>query len=148
MRRCKKGNEMSDTKDKTGKQEIYSIQVIRVAACLMILMFHSGVPYTEFFWGPIEVFFVLSSYFLSNRLLYVEQKDVHIGREFFKRVKRLYLPYFLVIIRAVLEAFFTKHVIYIKDMFFHLGGANSILDGKSRKIGIISFYSTYMDLVY
>lgn len=72
------------------------IQLFRTLLFFGIVLFHCGVNGSALLWGGIESFFLLSSYFLSKKLL--KKDNVCVLEEFKSRLKRLYPMYLITII--------------------------------------------------
>lgn len=98
-----------------------SIQILRGIFFLFILAFHCNVPFTNFGWGGVEAFFVISAFFLvrkqwGNDSLNVKEQIRH-------RIVRLYPPYIAVLFIAALYALLVKTMPY--DMAAHLMSAQN-----------------------
>lgn len=57
-----------------GKNE--GIQLLRAVLFLGIIAFHSNVPYTQMLWGGVEFFFIISSYFLTLKLVALDKVNI------------------------------------------------------------------------
>lgn len=98
------------------------IQVLRGVLFLFILAFHCEAPYSNFGWGGVESFFVLSAFFLVRKFWGRETIDVK--KQFWHRIKRLYPSYIAVLLVAVLYAILMRAVPY--DLIPHLLSAQNI----------------------
>ena len=92
------------------------IQVLRALLFVAIIAFHCGVSGTSIFWGGVEIFFVISAYFLTKRLC---KKSYNPFKEIGHRVSRLYPVYALVLLGAAAIVFFKNDVLAIKDFLVH-----------------------------
>lgn len=81
----------------TKGKKIYGVQILRLACFLFIVAFHAGINGSQIFWGGIEVFFVISSYFLTKKLVKPENKNYNVLYEVKHRVSRL-APIYLVVV--------------------------------------------------
>ena len=80
------------------KKKMQHIQMLRGFLFILILAFHSFMPYSSAFWVGVEGFFLLSAFFLTKKLL--SKDNISIKEQFVHRIKRLYLPYILVLFIA------------------------------------------------
>lgn len=78
------------------KQKCNALQELRAVLFLMVLLFHCHIPGSQFFWNGVEIFFVISGYFIFQTLL--EHKEGSVGKFVKKRIKRLYFPLYLILI--------------------------------------------------
>lgn len=84
------------------------IQVLRGVLCIMIMIFHSAAGFASIFWGGVIGFFVLSSYFLTRKVM---RNDVLSFEEQVKyRLKRLYPAYLVLIVIAFLASLWRRLV--------------------------------------
>lgn len=85
------------------KGKITKIQIFRGFLFVIILCFHCGAPFAALGWGGVETFFVISSFFLTRKILLTG--DETIKSRISHRIKRLYPPYILVLVVAVIHSF-------------------------------------------
>lgn len=85
------------------KEKIAGIQVVRGILFILILCFHCGAPYAALGWGGVECFFVISSFFLTRKILLTD--NLCISTHILHRIKRLYPPYIIILIPALLYSF-------------------------------------------
>lgn len=93
------------------------IQLLRAMLFIGIVAFHSRVPGTEILWGGVETFFIISAYFLTQRLY--RHKEINIPKTFAYRVRRLYPVYGLIIGGAFLIEYVVFKVLAFKDLVIH-----------------------------
>lgn len=82
-------------------RNIAGVECLRVILCIGIIMFHTSIPGSELFWIGIEGFWVLSAFFLVKSIYEKGNEPVKLV---YKRIKRLYFPYSLLIIWATIWA--------------------------------------------
>lgn len=63
-----------------------------------IVAFHSGVPGSQMLWGGVEVFFVISGYFLTKKLSKVPASEIEVIPNIKHRITRLMPVYYLLLI--------------------------------------------------
>lgn len=97
-------------------KRLTSIQALRGILFLFVLAFHCGVPYANFGWGGVEVFFVVSSFFLTRKLL--DDSRVRVKKQFMHRIRRLYPPYMLVLFIGIAWAVMHRRIPY--DFVSHM----------------------------
>ncbi len=95
------------------------IQVLRAILFVGIVAFHSGVPGSHMLWGGVEVFFVISSYFLTKKLSKVSASEIEIISNIKHRFARLIPVYYLVLIGAFLVIAVIKRIFPIVDLLTH-----------------------------
>lgn len=68
--------------------------------------------------GGVETFFVISSFFLTKRLI---RKDhsIFIWKELWGRIKRLYPVYLIVLVMVFFAVFFVKKIVGISEFVIH-----------------------------
>lgn len=97
------------------------IQILRAVLFLVILAFHCGIPYTSIGWGGVEVFFVLSAFFMTKK--YYSNNRTSVAEYIKNRIGRLYPPYLCVIVVALLYAIVKRafpYSILPIDFSFHM----------------------------
>ncbi|SCZ81218.1 acyltransferase family protein [Pseudobutyrivibrio xylanivorans] len=77
------------------------VQVLRAVLCVMIMLFHSSAGFASLFWGVTISFFLLSSYYLTIKVLSSEY--ISIIDQTSHRIRRLYPPYILIIIVSIVD---------------------------------------------
>lgn len=105
------------------KKKMPRIQMLRGILFILILAFHSGVPYSDLWWSGVESFFLLSAFFLTKKLF--GKNTVSVITQFFYRIKRLYLPYLLLLVMAFLFALLRHRIPY--DVVPHLLSGQTFL---------------------
>lgn len=96
------------------------IQILRVVLFVGIVAFHCNLPGTQIFWGGVEVFFVISSYFLTKKLSQVTSTELHMLNMMKHRIGRLIPVYYLVCIGVFGLVLIVRRVFAIKDILFHV----------------------------
>lgn len=86
-----------------------SIQGYRFLLFLAVFFFHCGSDLFSIGWGGVQAFLVLSSFFLTSKL--VACNDIYFGLELKHRIKRLYPPYILLMIGCVVLSTIAYHKI-------------------------------------
>lgn len=74
------------------------IQILRAVLFIGIVAFHSGVPGSQMLWGGVEVFFVISGYFLTKKLSKVPASEIEVIPNIKHRITRLMPVYYLLLI--------------------------------------------------
>lgn len=109
-----------------------NIEILRCVCFLMIFSFHFGVPGTSIFWGGIEIFFIISSYFTTKKLIGMEGSQVNL-----KMIKVRYmrlLPCYLTLLigTSIVSIFIHKipydffaHMLYLQNFLWIATGYNS-----------------------
>lgn len=106
------------------KRGIVTVEYLRAALCISIMMFHAAIPWTQLLWAGVQAFFVLSAFFVVLKLYNSEHHTISIGTLFKKRIGRLYLPYLAVVALGVLFALLKREGVMsiVADTAFHLFG--------------------------
>ncbi len=99
------------------KNKYVGIQLLRALLFIMIIAFHCGLWGTWIFWGGIEIFFVISAYFLTKKLM---KRDHNPFLEIGRRALRLYPVYALVLLFSLVCIIFIRHIFDIKELALHL----------------------------
>ena len=86
-----------------------SIQGYRFILFLAVFLFHCGSDWFSIGWGGVQAFLVLSSFFLTTKL--VKRDNVRFGSELKHRIKRLYPPYILLMIGCIVLSIVAYHII-------------------------------------
>lgn len=96
-----------------------NIQILRAVLFIGIAAFHSGVPGSQILWGGVEIFFVISSYFLTKKLSKVSVGEIELIPNITHRITRLMPVYYLVLIGVVLVVVILKQTVPIGDLLIH-----------------------------
>lgn len=102
----------------SAKGKVAGVQVLRAVLFVGIIAFHCGLPASEILWGGVEAFFVISSYFLTKKLL--KSEEISIADNLIKRINRLYPQYILTLAGAICLCVVINGTIPIKDTLIHL----------------------------
>lgn len=89
-------------------RNLTAVEGLRFFLFLGIFVFHCVSRWFPIGWGGVQAFLVISSFFLTNKYLGVNQKDIAIGSLFKARIKRLYPVYLAIIVFSVLFSLITK----------------------------------------
>ncbi len=100
------------------KNKNAGIQVLRTMLFFGIVMFHFGIKGASFLWGGVETFFVISSFFMTKRLI-GKDHSIFIWKEFWGRIKRLYPVYLIVLLMAFSGVFLAKKIIGLGEFVIH-----------------------------
>lgn len=95
------------------------IQILRAVLFIGIVAFHSGVPGSQMLWGGVEVFFVISSYFLTKKLSKVSAGEIKVIPNIKHRIARLMPVYYLLLLGAFLVVAILKRMVPIVDLLIH-----------------------------
>lgn len=91
------------------KREMVKIQVLRGILLVLIFSFHCGAPFAALGWGGVETFFIISAFFLTRKVMQVDK--LSINNQIVHRIKRLYPPYIIILIMALIYSFiFLKRI--------------------------------------
>lgn len=85
-----------------------SIEGLRVVLFLFIFLFHAYGNMFPLGWIGIDVFLVITAYFLTKKLLKQEANQINIKQLLIKRAYRLYPPYIVVVVGMTVLYFITK----------------------------------------
>ncbi len=95
------------------------IQILRAVLFIGIVAFHSGVPGSQILWGGVEVFFVISSYFLTKKLSKISASEIEVIPNIRHRISRLMPVYYLLLVGAFLVVAVLRRTIPIGDLLIH-----------------------------
>ncbi len=93
--------------------------MLRAVLFIGIVAFHSGLPGSQMLWGGVEVFFVISSYFLTKKLSKVSASEIEVIHNIRHRITRLMPVYYLLLIGAFLVVAVLKRRLPISDLLIH-----------------------------
>lgn len=100
-----------------------SIQMLRGMFFLSILAFHCNIPYVNLGWGGVESFFVISAFFLVRKQW--GNDNLNVIEQMKHRINRLYPPYIVILIIAILYTLAVKVMPY--DLPIHFLSAQNYL---------------------
>lgn len=95
------------------------IQILRAVVFVGIVAFHSGVPGSQMLWGGVEIFFVVSSYFLTKKLSKVSASEIEVIPNIKHRIARLMPVYYLLLIGVFFVVAILKQMLPIGDLLIH-----------------------------
>lgn len=93
------------------------IQILRASLFIGIIAFHCEIPASQFLWSAVEIFFVISSYFLSKKLIH--NRNFSVIKLFKNRLIRLYPDYIFILLFAVGVFVVLNHFFPIIDIIIH-----------------------------
>ena len=99
------------------KNRFEGIQVLRTLLFIAIVAFHCGLKGSSIFWGGIEIFFVISAFFFTKRIINSDYKPF---LEIRHRIARLYPIYIVCLIFCLFYIFLVENIFGIKDFIIHL----------------------------
>lgn len=73
-----------------------SIQILRALLFMLIFLYHNNVPYLNFGWCGVEIFFCISGYFLWKKIL--SDNNLKLRKLIKNRIKRLWFPDYIIIV--------------------------------------------------
>lgn len=98
-------------------QRYTSVQKLRGILFLMIFVFYCGIPGTGVFWGGVEIFLLLSGFFIARNSLNLSQHTVIESCK--RKIRKLYQSYIVLIMGCTLVALCARKIPW--DAFLHLG---------------------------
>ncbi len=101
------------------RKKYNGVQILRAILFIGIVAFHSGMPGSQMMWGGVEVFFVLSSYFLTKKLSQVSTSEIKVIPNIKHRIIRLIPVYYLVLTGAFFVVVVFKQKVPIGDLMIH-----------------------------
>ena len=99
------------------KGKFNGIQVLRAILFIAIVAFHCDLAGSSIFWGGIEIFFVISAFFFTRKIIRTDYKPLF---EIRRRIFRLYPVYICTLIFCLTGVFFLENIFAIKDFGIHL----------------------------
>lgn len=95
---------------------------LRGIAILMVISFHFTIKYTQLFslgWSGVDLFFVLSGYLITSRLIYTFDKPHYFARFYKNRALRIFPLYFAVLVCFYLIIYFLIPKSYSNEFQFY-----------------------------
>lgn len=97
---------------------IQSVDGLRFFLFLGIFLFHAWSDYFPLGWGGVECFLLITSFFLTSKLLKQNPADICIIPSIIKRANRLYPPYITIVIALGVWSVIFSHSHKLPDDFF------------------------------
>lgn len=94
------------------------IQYLRGILFLAVLGFHCVVPGFDFGWAGVQVFFVISSFFIVMK--YSVREEISCLESIKDRIKKIYRPYLLVVLLSIGFGFYHYRILPVKDIISHV----------------------------
>lgn len=89
-------------------RNLTAVEGLRFFLFVGIFVFHCVNYWLPIGWCGVEAFLVIGSFFLTNKYLKDNQKDINVFSALFKRIKRLYPVYVSIIVLAILLTLIKK----------------------------------------
>ncbi len=101
------------------RERYNGIELLRAALFVGIVAFHSGVRGSQILWGGIEVFFVISAFFLTKKLTKTTANELKVLSTARHRLARLTPVYYFLLIAAFVWFAVSKNIFAFKDLLIH-----------------------------
>ena len=99
-------------------RNLTAVEGLRFLLFLGVFVFHCAGSWFPVGWGGVEAFLVIGAFFLTRKLLKIEQRDIAVCDVFIHRIKRLYPVYIILIIAVVAFKAFSIHQISVDSLWY------------------------------
>ena len=129
-------------------RNLTAVEGLRFLLFLGIFVFNCVNSWLPIGWGGVEAFLVIGAFFLTRKQLKFDQEQIHVGKSFVYRIKRLYPAYILLVLIASAGYIYAKKSLIAESLWYILSLQNfrCLFDTASYSLDFLLGHFWYIGL--